>query len=64
LYLKGIDVILGMDWLSMRKVLVDRAKKSIKLTTTDRNELEYDAEPVVTAKGAANCVKLNQLDAS
>jgi hypothetical protein len=26
--------------------------------------LEYVAEPVVTAKGAANCVKLNQLDAS
>jgi hypothetical protein len=35
------------------------AKKSIKLTTPDRNELEYVAEPVVTAKGDANCVKLN-----
>jgi hypothetical protein len=29
----GIDVILGMDWLSKNKVLVDCAKKSIKLTT-------------------------------
>jgi hypothetical protein len=37
---------------------------SIKLTASDRNELEYIIEPVVTAKGAANRVKLNQLDAS
>jgi hypothetical protein len=29
----GIDVILGMDWLSKQKVLIDCAKKSIKLTT-------------------------------
>jgi hypothetical protein len=40
------------------------AKESIKLSTSDRSELEYIVEPVVTAKGAANCVKLNQLDAS
>jgi hypothetical protein len=40
------------------------AKESIKLTTPDRNELEYVAEPIVTTKGAANRVKLNQLDAS
>jgi hypothetical protein len=32
---KGIDVILGMDWLSKHKVLIDCAKKSVKLTTTD-----------------------------
>jgi hypothetical protein len=30
---KGIDVILGMDWLSKPKVLIDCAKKSVKLTT-------------------------------
>jgi hypothetical protein len=40
------------------------AKKSVKLTTSDRNELEYIAEPVVTTKGATDRVKLNQLDAS
>jgi hypothetical protein len=33
------------------------------LTTLDGIELEFVAELVVTAKGAANCVKLNQLDA-
>jgi hypothetical protein len=42
---KGIDVILGMDWLSKHKVLINRAKKSMKLTTPDGKELEYVAEP-------------------
>jgi hypothetical protein len=30
---KGIDVILGMDWLSKHMVLINSAKKSVKLTT-------------------------------
>jgi hypothetical protein len=64
LELNGIDVILGMDWLSKHKVLIDCAKKSIKLTTLDGKELEFVAEPVVTAKGVANHVKVKQLDAS
>jgi hypothetical protein len=53
-----------MDWLSKHKVLIDCAKKSIKLTTPNGMELEYVAEPIVTGKGATNRVKLNQLDAS
>jgi hypothetical protein len=61
---KNIDVILRMDWLSKHNVLIDRAKKSIRLTTPDGKELEYVAEPVVTAKRVANHVKLNQLDVS
>jgi hypothetical protein len=61
---KGIDVILGMDWLRKHKVLINCAKKSAKLTTPDGKEMEFIAEPVVTAKGIAICVKLNQLNAS
>jgi hypothetical protein len=61
---KGIDVILGMDWLSKHKVLKDYAKKFVKLTTQDGKELEYVVELLVTAKGATNCVKLNQLQTS
>jgi hypothetical protein len=53
-----------MDWLGKHKVLIDCAKKSVKLTTPDGKELEFIAEPVVTAKGIANREKLNQLDAS
>jgi hypothetical protein len=61
---KLIDVILGMLWLSKHKVLIDCAKKSIKLTTPEGKEMEFVAESVVTAKGVANHTKVNQLDAS
>jgi hypothetical protein len=61
---KSIDVILGMDWLGKHKVLIDCAKKSVKLTTLDGEELEFVTEPVVTAKGIANRVEINQSDAS
>jgi hypothetical protein len=57
---KGIDAILGMDWLSKHKVLIDCAKKSVQLTTLEEKEMEFVAEPVVTAKGVANRVKVNQ----
>jgi hypothetical protein len=61
---KGIDIILGMDWLGKHKVLIDCAKKFVKLTTPERKEMEFVAEPVVTTKGDANRVKVNQLNAS
>jgi hypothetical protein len=64
LELKGIDVILGMDWLSKHKVLINCVEKSVKLTTLEGKEMEFVAEPVVTAKGVANRAKVNQLDAS
>jgi hypothetical protein len=60
----GIDVILGMDWLSKHKVLIDCTKKSVKLTTLGRKELEFIAEPVVTAMGVVNRAKVNQVDSS
>jgi hypothetical protein len=53
-----------MDWLSKHKVLIDCAKKSVKLTTLKGKELEFVTEPVITAKGVSNRVKVNQLDAS
>jgi hypothetical protein len=61
---KGNDVILGIEWLSKYKVLIDCAKKSVKMTTPEGKEMEFIAEPMVTAKGVANCVKVNQLVAS
>jgi hypothetical protein len=61
---KGIGVIFGMDWLSKHKVLIDCAKKSVKLTTPGGKEMEFVVEPVVTVKGVANRAKVNQLDAS
>jgi hypothetical protein len=72
LKIRGVDFVTnviileskGMDWLSKHKVLIDCAKKSVKLTTPDRKGLEFIAESVVTAKGVANHVKVNQLYAS
>jgi hypothetical protein len=61
---KEIKVILGMDWLSKHKMLINCAKKSVKLTTQDGKEMEFVAEPMVTAKGVVNHAKVNQLDAS
>jgi hypothetical protein len=61
---KGIDVILGMDWLGKHKVIIDCTKKSVMLTTPDGKELEFVAEPVVIAKGMVNHAKINQLGAS
>jgi hypothetical protein len=56
---KGIDAILGMDWLSKHNVLIDYAMKSAKMTTPDGKELEFIAELVVTTKGVANHTKVN-----
>jgi hypothetical protein len=50
--------------LSKHKVLIDCAKKSIKPTTPEGKEMEFIAEPVVTAKGVDNHAIVNQLDAS
>jgi hypothetical protein len=50
--------------LSQHKVLNDCAKRSVKLTTLEGKEMEFVAEPVVTAKGVTNRAKVNQLDAS
>jgi hypothetical protein len=50
--------------LSKHKVLIDYAKKSVKLTTLEGKEIEFVAEPVVTPKVDANRANVNQLDAS
>jgi hypothetical protein len=60
---KGIDVILGMDWMSNQKALIDCAKKSVKLATEVGQEVEYVAEPLITHKGATNQIKMNRLEA-
>jgi hypothetical protein len=60
---KGIDVILGMDWLSKHNGLIDCAKKAVRLTHSNGKALEYVAENLVTDKVASNRIVLNHLDA-
>jgi hypothetical protein len=38
---KSIAIIFGMDWLSKHKVLINCAKKSVKLTTPEGKEIEF-----------------------
>jgi hypothetical protein len=59
---KGIDVILGMDWLSKHNGLLDCAKKAVRLTPSSGKELEYVAENLIMDKAASNRMVLNQLD--
>jgi hypothetical protein len=60
----GIDVILGMDWLSKHKGMINCAKKIMRLTTSSGKEMEFVAENLVTDKAASNQVVLNQLEAA
>jgi hypothetical protein len=61
---KGIDMILGMEWLSKHNGLIDCAKKAVRLTPSSGKELEYIAESLVTDKAASNRIVLNHLDAA
>jgi predicted aspartyl protease len=49
---KGIDMILGMDWLSKHSGLINCAKKAIRLTPSSDKELEYVAENLAIDKAA------------
>jgi hypothetical protein len=61
---KGIDVILGMDWLNKHNGLINYAKKAVRLTPSSGKELEYVVENLVMDKAASNRMVLNQLDAA
>jgi hypothetical protein len=57
-------MILGMDWLSKHKGMINYAKKAVRLTTSSGKEMEYVAENLVIDKAASIRVVLNQLDAT
>jgi hypothetical protein len=60
---KGIDVILGIDWLSKHNGLINYAEKAVRLTPSSGKALEYVAENLVMDKVASNRIVLNHLDA-
>jgi hypothetical protein len=57
-------VILGMDWLSKHKGMINCAKKAVRLTTSSGKEVKYVIENLVTDKVASNKIVLNHLDAA
>jgi hypothetical protein len=40
---KGIDIILGMDWLRKYDGVILRAKRAIRLTKEDGTKVEFNA---------------------
>jgi hypothetical protein len=50
-------VILGMDWLSKHKGMINCAKKAVRLTTSNGKEMEYVAENLVTDKASTMDVR-------
>lgn len=42
---RGIDIILGMDWLAEYKGRIDCARKAVSLTSTQGDEVEFVATP-------------------
>jgi hypothetical protein len=57
-------VILGMDWLSKHKGIINYAKKAVRLIDGSGKELEYVVENLVTNKAATIWIVLNHLDAA
>src|SRR3954470_21440177 len=41
---KGLEIVLGMDWMSKHKGLIDRAKKAITMTSTTRVSVDHVSE--------------------
>jgi hypothetical protein len=57
-------VILGINWLSKHKGMINCAKKAVRQTTSSGKEVEYVAENLVTDKATSNIIVLNLLDAA
>jgi hypothetical protein len=56
-------VILGMDWLSKHKGMIN-CEKVVRLTTSSGKEVEYVVENLVTDNAASNKIVLNHRDAA
>jgi hypothetical protein len=54
LYSKGIDVILGMGWLTACDAVIQCAKRSVLLTNPVGERFEFAADPAPTNASAVN----------
>jgi hypothetical protein len=61
---KGIDVVLGIGLVKQAQYTHRMCQGVCQADYTGWEGIEYIAEPIVTAKGAVNRVKLNKFDAS
>ena len=59
---KGLDVILGMDWLKKHKVVIDCAKRGVSLVSADGSPVEYVATLPPTNQATLNQVQADQIE--
>jgi hypothetical protein len=59
---KGIDIILGMDWLSKYDGVIQCAKKAVKLTKKDGTTVEFVAIVQVDQASMLSQMKVIVLD--
>jgi hypothetical protein len=52
--LKGIDVILGMGWLTTCDVVIQCVKRSLLLTSPSGERFEFAADPAPSTASAVN----------
>jgi hypothetical protein len=59
---KGINIILGMDWLRKYDEVIQRAKRVIRLTKKDSTIVEFNAAMQVDQASLLNQVQGTSLD--
>jgi hypothetical protein len=59
---KGIDIILGMDWLSKYDRVIQCARKAVKLTKKDRTLVEFVAMVLSDQDSILNQTKVTALE--
>jgi hypothetical protein len=59
---KGIDIILGMDWLRKYDIVILRAKRPIRLTKDDGTIVEFNAAMQANQGSLLNQVQGTSLD--
>jgi hypothetical protein len=59
---KGIDIILGMDWLSKYDGIIQCAKRSVRLTKTDGTTIEFVAAVQSNQGSMLNQTKVKALE--
>src|SRR5438105_764102 len=60
--IKGIDVILGMDWLAKFQGLIDCARRAVTLTNPEGKLVEFVASTPAAEECALNQVKATSID--
>jgi len=59
--IRGYDVILGMDWLTQHQAIIDCKKKTLTLTTSEGERIQYKGGDPVTTVSVISSAKAYKL---